>query len=138
MGNLFNNYEVKESINKIDDGSYESFKEGMIQASSIYEEKYKELAEQFKEQSKALTDISEKKDKLIDDLIEYSTERQNIAKDIKNKVGYLLAAIKDDYKVNLVTKPEMLLQVWQQEMLEKPNNPIVADKVEYFRHLCEQ
>lgn len=59
-------------------------------------------------------------------------------KDIKNKVGYLLAAIKDDYKMNLVTKPEMLLQVWQQEMLEKPNNPIVADKVEYFRHLCEQ
>ena len=59
-------------------------------------------------------------------------------KDIKNKVGYLLAAIKDDYKMNLVTKPEMLLQVWQQEMLEKPNNPIVADKVKYFRHLCEQ
>ena len=59
-------------------------------------------------------------------------------KDIKNKVGYLLAAIKDDYKMNLVTKPEMLLQVWQQEMLEKPNNPIIADKVEYFRHLCEQ
>ena len=59
-------------------------------------------------------------------------------KDIKNKIGYLLKAIRDDYKMNLVTKPEMLLQVWQQEMLEKPNNPIVADKVEYFRHLCEQ
>lgn len=59
-------------------------------------------------------------------------------KDIKNKIGYLLKAIRDDYKMNLVTKPDMLLQVWQQEMLEKPNNPIIADKVEYFRHLCEQ
>ena len=89
MGNLFNNYEVKESINKTDDGSYESFKEGMIKASTIYEEKYKQLAEQFKEQSKAITDISKKKDKLIDDLIEYSAERQNIAKDIKSKFNEL-------------------------------------------------
>ena len=59
-------------------------------------------------------------------------------KDIKNKVGYLLKAIRDDYKMNLVTKPDMLLQVWQQELLEKPNNPVIANKVEYFKYLCEQ
>ena len=59
-------------------------------------------------------------------------------KDIKNKVGYLLKAIRDDYKMNLVTKPEMLLQVWQQELLEKPNNPVIANKVKYFKYLCEQ
>ena len=59
-------------------------------------------------------------------------------KDIKNKVGYLLKAIRDDYNMNLVTKPEMLLQVWQQELLEKPNNPVIANKVKYFKYLCEQ
>ena len=59
-------------------------------------------------------------------------------KDIKNKVGYLLKAIRDDYKMNLVTKPDMLLQVWQQELLEKPNNPVIANKVKYFKYLCEQ
>lgn len=59
-------------------------------------------------------------------------------KDIKNKVGYLLKAIRDDYKMNLVTKPDMLLQVWQQELLEKPNNPVIANKVMYFKYLCEQ
>ena len=40
--------------------------------------------------------------------------------------------------MNLVTKPDMLLQVWQQELLEKPNNPVIANKVKYFKYLCEQ
>ena len=89
MGNLFNNYEVKESTNKTDDGSYESFKEGMIQASSIYAKKYKELAEETKEHLKALTDILEKKNKIVDGLKEYCTKRRKIVKDIKSKFNEL-------------------------------------------------
>ena len=99
MGNLFNNYEVKESIDNIDEeiqsvlnstnDSYESFKEGVIKASSIYAKKYKELAEETKEHLKALTDIVEKKNKIVDGLKEYCTERRKIVKDIKSKFNEL-------------------------------------------------
>lgn len=59
------------------------------------------------------------------------------AKNIENKVGYLLKAIKEDYQMRYVTSLENLVAVWEQELLEKPNNPIIADKVKYYRFKCE-
>jgi predicted phage replisome organizer len=58
------------------------------------------------------------------------------AKNIENKVGYLLKAIKEDYQMRYVTSLENLVAVWEQELLEKPNNPIIADKVKYYRFKC--
>lgn len=59
------------------------------------------------------------------------------AKNIENKVGYLLKAIKEDYQMRYVTSLENLVAVWEQELLEKPNDPIIADKVKYYRFKCE-
>lgn len=59
------------------------------------------------------------------------------AKNIENKVGYLLKAIKEDYQMRYVTSLENLVAVWEQELLEKPNNPIIADKVKYYRFKCK-
>lgn len=59
------------------------------------------------------------------------------SKNIENKVGYLLKAIKEDYQMRYVTSLENLVAVWEQELLEKPNNPIIADKVKYYRFKCE-
>jgi len=59
------------------------------------------------------------------------------ASNIENKVGYLLKAIKEDYQMRYVTSLENLVAVWEQELLEKPNNPIIADKVKYYRFKCE-
>lgn len=56
------------------------------------------------------------------------------AKNIENKVGYLLKAIKEDYQMRYVTSLENLVAVWEQELLERPNNPIIADKVKYYRY----
>lgn len=58
------------------------------------------------------------------------------AKNIENKVGYLLKAIKEDYQIRYATSLENLVAVWEQELLEKPNNPIVSDKVKYYRFKC--
>lgn len=60
------------------------------------------------------------------------------SKNIENKVGYLIKAIKEDYKLRLVTSVENLVLVWEQEMREKPNNPIIADKVNYFKYLKDK
>lgn len=60
------------------------------------------------------------------------------SKNIENKVGYLIKAIKEDYKLRLVTSVKNLVLVWEQEMREKPNNPIIADKVKYFRYLSSK
>ena len=60
------------------------------------------------------------------------------SKNIENKVGYLIKAMKEDYKFRLITSPENLVIVWEQEMREKPNNPIIADKVKYFRYLSSK
>ena len=73
--------------------------------------------------------------------IYYLTEKLILTIDnerIENKVGYLLKAIKEDYQVRLVTSPNNLLVAWQQELSEKPNNPIVSDKVEYYRYLSNK
>ena len=59
------------------------------------------------------------------------------ARNIENKVGYLLKAIKEDYQIRYVTSLSNLVTVWEQELLEKPNNPIIADKVKYYRFKCE-
>lgn len=59
------------------------------------------------------------------------------AKNIENKVGYLLKAIKEDYQMRYVTSLENLVAAWEQELLEKPNNPIIADKVKYYRFKCK-
>lgn len=59
------------------------------------------------------------------------------ANNVENKVGYLLKAIKEDYQMRYVTSLENLVAVWEQEHLEKPNNPIIADKVKYYRFKCE-
>lgn len=59
------------------------------------------------------------------------------AKNIENKVGYLLKAIKENYQMRYVTSLENLVAVWEQELLEKPNNPIIADKVKYYRFKCK-
>lgn len=59
------------------------------------------------------------------------------ANNVENKVGYLLKAIKEDYQIRYVTSLENLVAVWEQEHLEKPNNPIIADKVKYYRFKCE-
>ena len=70
----------------------------------------------------------------------YLTEKLILAKDsknIENTTGYLLKAIKDDYELRLVTSIENMILIWEQELLEKPNNPIVADKVDYFKHLLD-
>lgn len=60
------------------------------------------------------------------------------AKNIENKVGYLLKAIKEDYQIRYTTSLENLVAVWEQELLEKPNNPIVSDKVMYYRFKCQE
>lgn len=60
------------------------------------------------------------------------------AKNIENKVGYLLKAIKEDYQIRYATSLENLVAVWEQELLEKPNNPIVSDKVMYYRFKCQE
>ena len=60
------------------------------------------------------------------------------SKNIENRVGYLIKAIKEDYQPRLVTSPKNLLMVWQQEMIEKPNNPIIADKVNYYKYLSSK
>ena len=59
------------------------------------------------------------------------------ARNIENKVGYLLKAIKEDYQIRYVTSLDKLVMVWEQELREKPNNPIIADKVKYYRFKCE-
>ena len=56
------------------------------------------------------------------------------AKNIENKVGYLLKAIKEDYQMRYTTSFENLVMVWEHELSLKPNNPIVADKVKYYRY----
>lgn len=56
------------------------------------------------------------------------------AKNIENKVGYLLKAIKEDYQMRYATSLENLVMVWEHELSLKPNNPIVADKVKYYRY----
>ncbi|MCC3868474.1 phage replisome organizer N-terminal domain-containing protein [Terrisporobacter mayombei] len=60
------------------------------------------------------------------------------AKNIENKVGYLLKAIKEDYQIRYATSLENLATVWEQELLEKPNNLIIADKVKYYRFKCNK
>ena len=50
------------------------------------------------------------------------------ANNVENKVGYLLKAIKEDYQMRYVTSLENLVAVWEQELREKPNNPIIATK----------
>lgn len=54
---------------------------------------------------------------------------------IENRVGYLLKAIKEDYKFNYITTWENLVMVWEHELSMKPNNPIVADKVKYYKYM---
>lgn len=89
MGNLFNNYEVKESINKTDDGSYESFKEGMIEASSIYEEKYKELVQQIKDAKDSFINNIKESEDLINKYEIYIKCNINISKELKSKFNEL-------------------------------------------------
>lgn len=55
-------------------------------------------------------------------------------KNVENKTGYLLKAIKEDYQIRYATSLENLVMVWEQELREKPNNPIVADKVKYYKY----
>ena len=68
----------------------------------------------------------------------YLSEKLILTKDrenIENRVGYLLKAIKEDYKMNFVTSIENLVLVWEDELMRKPNNPIVADKVKYYKYM---
>lgn len=60
------------------------------------------------------------------------------AKNIENKVGYLLKAIKEDYQIRYATSLENLVTVWEQELLEKPNNLIIANKVKYYKFKCDK
>lgn len=60
------------------------------------------------------------------------------SKNIENKVGYLIKAIKEDFQLRLVTSIENLVLVWEQELSEKPNNPIIADKAKYFKYLKDK
>lgn len=54
---------------------------------------------------------------------------------VENKVGYLLSAIKEDYQLRNVTSFENLLMVWEHELSLKPKNPIIADRVKYYRYM---
>ena len=89
MGNLFNNYEVKESINKTDDGNYESFKEGMIEASNIYEEKCKELIQQIEVARYSFINNIKERDDLIDKYETYIEYNINISNKLKSKFNEL-------------------------------------------------
>lgn len=71
----------------------------------------------------------------------YLSEKLILVKDnnnIENRIGYLLKAIKEDYRPNYITSFDNLVAVWEQELLEKPNNPIVADKVKFYRYMRDK
>lgn len=68
----------------------------------------------------------------------YLSEKLILTKDannIENRIGYLLKAIKEDYQLRYATTWDNLIMVWEHELLMKPNNLIVADKVKYYRYM---
>lgn len=68
----------------------------------------------------------------------YLSEKLILTKDsnnIENRIGYLIKAIQEDYKLSNITSFDNLVTVWEQELLEKPNNLIIRDKVKYYRHM---
>ena len=56
-------------------------------------------------------------------------------KRLENKIGYLIGAIRDDYELKENNPIDKILMAWEQELYEKPNNPIVQDRVMYYRYL---
>lgn len=56
------------------------------------------------------------------------------SKGIENRIGYLIKAIKEDYQIKYTTSFKNLLMVWEHELSLKPNNPIIKDKVKYYRY----
>lgn len=56
-------------------------------------------------------------------------------KRLENKIGYLIGAIRDDYELKENYPIDKILMAWEQELYEKPNNPIVQDRVMYYRYL---
>ena len=70
----------------------------------------------------------------------YLTEKLILTVDsrsIENKVGFLLKAIEQDYQINYVTSFENLVYIWEHELLQKPNNLIIANKVKYYKYKYE-
>lgn len=70
--------------------------------------------------------------------IYYLTEKLILTyenKNVENEIGYLLKAIRDDYKLKENYPIDKILMAWEQELYEKPNNPIVQDRVMYYRYL---
>lgn len=53
---------------------------------------------------------------------------------ITNKVGYIIKALNDDYKINFITTLDNLIIVWESELEEKPNDPIIRKRVEYYKY----
>ena len=56
-------------------------------------------------------------------------------KRLENKIGYLIGAIRDDYELKENYPIDKILMAWEQELYEKPNNPIVQERVMYYRYL---
>ena len=70
--------------------------------------------------------------------IYYLTEKLILTyenKRLENKIGYLIGAIRDDYELKENYPIDKILMAWEQELYEKPNNPIVQDRVMYYRYL---
>lgn len=69
--------------------------------------------------------------------IYYLIEKLLLAYDsqsITNKVGYLIKALKDDYKINFVTSLDNLIIVWEDELDRNENDPIIKKRVEYYKY----
>lgn len=70
--------------------------------------------------------------------IYYLTEKLILTyenKNAENKIGYLIGAIRNDYELKENYPIDKILMAWEQELYEKPNNPIVQDRVMYYRYL---
>lgn len=70
--------------------------------------------------------------------IYYLTEKLILTyenKRLEKKIGYLISAIRDDYELKENYPIDKILIAWEQELYEKPNNPIVQDRVMYYRYL---
>lgn len=113
---------------KIDTEKQQEIEKNVVDKVKLYfnDVTFKELATIKNEFLKKEKDIYYLMEKLI---LTYEN------KNVENKIGYLVSAIRDDYKLKENYSIDKNLMAWEHEFYIKPNDPIVKDRVEYYRNL---
>lgn len=86
---------------------------------------------------KSITNEFLKKNKDENKDIYYLIEKLILTYDsenLTNRVGYLIRAIQEDYKIHFVTKLDNLIFVWESELDENPNSFIAKKKLDYYKY----